>query len=164
MSDPDFSTFEVWRRGRQFEDFEVGQTFEHHWGRTITAGDATLFSSTALRYSPLYVNAEYARSEGHDDLVVDPLLVLATVIGLSVEDLSEIGGPFLGVNDVQFEVPVYPGDTVTCRSEVKDTRESESRPDTGIVTWAPEAVNQRGDVVLRYQRTNLVAKRRGGRS
>ena len=163
MSDPDFSTFEVWRRGRQFEDFEVGQTFDHHWGRTITAGDATLFSSAALRYSPLYVNAEYAKAEGHDDLVVDPLLVLATVIGLSVEDLSEIGGPFLGVNDVQFEAPMYPGDTVTCRSEVKDKRESESRPDTGIVTWATEAVNQKGEVVLRYQRTNLVAKRRGGR-
>ncbi len=162
MSDPDFSTFETWRRGRQFEDFTVGQRFDHHWGRTITAGDATLFSSLALRYSPLYVNAEYAKEEGHPDLVVDPMLVLATVIGLSVEDLSEIGGPFLGVNDVEFDAPVYPGDTITCRSEVVDTRESESRPSTGIVTWRTVAHNQHGEVVVQYQRTNLVAKRRGG--
>jgi acyl dehydratase len=160
MSDPDFSEFKLWRRGNQYEDFEVGQTFDHHWGRTMTAGDATLFAATALRYCPLYVNAEYAKEAGHKDLVVDPLLVLATVIGLSVEDLSEAGGPFLGVNDVTFETPVYPGDTVTCSSEVISTRESDSRPDTGIVSWRTTARNQDGEVVVTYERTNLVAKKR----
>ena len=101
----------------------------------------------------------YAKEQGHDDLVVDPLLVLATVIGLSVEDLSEAGGPFLGVNDVNFEAPVYPNDTVTCSSEVLDKRESKSRTDSGIVTWRTTAVNQKGDVVVTYQRTNLITKR-----
>ena len=81
-----------------------------------------------MRYCPLYVNAEYAKGAGHDDLVVDPLLVLSTVIGLSVEDLSEAGGPFLGVNDVEFGTPVHPGDTITAESIVIDRRESESRP------------------------------------
>jgi|TARA_B110000977_G_scaffold47974_1_gene65194 acyl dehydratase len=159
MSEPDFSTFPLWERGNQFEDFEVDQVFEHHWGRTLTAGDAMLFSSIALRYCPLYVNAEYAKSEGHRDMVVDPMLVLATVIGLSVEDLSEVGGPFLGVNGVEFGAYVYPNDTITCVSEVIDKRESASRPDTGIVTWSTSAKNQSGDVVVKYQRTNLVAKR-----
>ncbi|MBT5701600.1 MAG: MaoC family dehydratase [Gammaproteobacteria bacterium] len=159
MSEPDFSTFPLWERGNQFEDFEVDQVFEHHWGRTLTAGDAMLFSSIALRYCPLYVNAEYAKSEGHRDRVVDPMLVLATVIGLSVEDLSEVGGPFLGVNEVEFGAYVYPNDTITCVSEVIDKRESASRPDTGIVTWGTCAKNQSGDVVVKYQRTNFVAKR-----
>jgi len=158
MAAPDFSEFQTWRRGRRFEDFRDGQRFQHHWGRTIHAAEASLFSSVALRYCPLYTNAEYAKEAGHPDMVVDPLLLLATVIGLSVEDLSEIGGPFLGVNEVEFVAPFYPGDTVTCASEVVDRRESASRPDTGIVTWATEARNQRGEVVLRYQRTNLVAK------
>lgn len=161
MSEPDFSTFKTWRRGNQFEDFLVGQVFEHHWGRTLTAGDATLFSSIALRYCPLYVNAEYAKSEGHKDLVVDPMLVLATAIGLSVEDLSEAGGPFLGVNEVEFGAPFYPGDTLTCSSEVVDTRESTSRPQNGIVTWRTLGTKQTGEMVVRYTRTNLVAKRRG---
>ena len=161
MSEPDFSTFETWHRGHRFEDFEVGQVFEHHWGRTITAGDATLFSSIALRYCPLYVNAEYARAEGHEDLVVDPMLVLATAIGLSVEDLSEAGGPFLGVNEVEFGEPFYPGDTLTCSSEVIDIRESASRPENGIVTWRTLGTKQTGEMVVRYTRTNLVAKRRG---
>ena len=160
MTDPAFNEFPVWRRGHQFEDFTLGQTFTHHWGRTLTAGDATLFSAVALRYCPLYVNAEYAKSEGHSDLVVDPLLVLATVIGMSVEDLSEAGGPFLGVNEVNFGEPVHPGDTITASSEVIDMRESGSRPDMGIVSWRTVGTNQRGDVVVEYQRTNLVAKRR----
>ena len=160
MSDPDFSTFKPWRRGNQFEDFDVGQTFDHHWGRTLSAGEASLFSSVALRYCPLYLNAEYAKSEGHEDMVVDPLLVLATAIGLSVEDLSEAGGPFLGVNQVEFEAPFYPGDTLTCASEVIDKRESESRSKTGIVTWRTTGRKQDGQVVVRYTRTNLVAKKR----
>ena len=161
MSDPDFSEFKLWKRGNQFEHFELGQVFQHHWGRTINAGDASLFSSVALRYCPLYVNAAYAIEQGHQDVVVDPLLVLATVIGMSVEDLSEGGGPFLGVNNVEFGAAVYPNDSVTCRSEVIDIRESASRPDSGIVTWRTDAVNQNGVLVVSYQRTNLVAKSRG---
>lgn len=160
MEDPQFASFCLWKRGRQFEDFEPGQRFFHHWGRTLTAGDATLFASVALRYCPLYVNAEYARSAGHQDLVVDPLLVLSTVIGLSVEDLSEAGGPFLGVNNVRFAAPVYPGDTITAESRVIDIRESESRPDVGIVSWHTVGTNQRGETVVEYDRTNLVARRR----
>ena len=78
--------------------FEEGQIFEHHWGRTLNVGDASLFSTVALRFTPLYWNAEYARAHGHPGVVVDPLLVLCTVVGLSVEDLSEAGGPFLGVS------------------------------------------------------------------
>jgi itaconyl-CoA hydratase len=159
MDAPDFSEFQLWPHGHKYEDFDVNATFDHHWGRTINAGDASLFSSVALRYCPLYVNAEYARAEGHKDVVVDPMLVLATVIGLSVEDLSEAGGPFLGVNNVVFHEPVYPGDTITASSVVLEKRASGSRPDSGIVTWRTTAKNQRADVVVQYERTNLVARR-----
>ena len=159
MSDPDFSQFPTWRRGNLFEDFTVGQTFSHHWGRTLTAGDATLFASVALRHCPLYVNAEYAKEAGHKDLVVDPLLVLSTVIGLSVEDLSEAGGPFLGVDRVSFATPVHPGDTLTATSTVLAKRESASRRQSGVVSWRTQGFNQHGEVVVAYERTNLVAKR-----
>jgi acyl dehydratase len=78
-----------------------------------------------------------------------------------VEDLSEIGGLFLGVEDLTFHQPVYPGDTLTARSTVTDTRTSESRPQSGIVTWHTEGFNQRGERVIDFKRTNFVAKRRG---
>ena len=92
-------------------------------------------------------------------VLIDPLLVLCTVVGLSVEDLSEAGGPFLGVEGVEFHRPFYPGDTLTARSTVVSKRDSESRPTFGIVTWETEGRNQRGEIVLNYRRTNLVAKK-----
>lgn len=158
--DPDLSTFPLERKGHVLDEFAEGQVFEHHWGRTFTEGDATLFSTIALRFTPIYFNAEHARAEGHPGIVVDPLLVLCTAVGLSVEDLSEAGGPFLGVEDVEFHRPVYPGDTLSARSTVVSKRESDSRPDYGIVTWRTEGRNQHGETVITYRRTNLVAKRR----
>jgi len=160
MDPPDFSAFPLCPKGHAFEDFELGQVFEHHWGRTLTVSDTTLFATLALRFTPLYFNAEYARAHGHEDVVVDPLLALCTVVGLSVEDLSEAGGPFLGVNKVEFHQPVYPGETLVARSTVVATRESEKRPQFGIVTWRTEGHNQSEELVLSYERTNLVAKRR----
>jgi itaconyl-CoA hydratase len=161
MADPDFGEFPLVPKGHAFEDFQPGRVFAHHWGRTLGAGDNSLFTTATLAFTPLYFNAEYARAHGHPDVVVHPLLVLCTAVGLSVEDLSEAGGPFLGVDAVRFERPVHPGDTITVRSVVVAARDSESRPHFGIVTWRTEAQTQPGDIVVRNERTNLVAKRGG---
>ena len=161
MTTFDPAAFPLRARGRTFEDFAVGQSFEHHWGRTITEGDNALFTAATLAYNPLYFNAEYARACGHPDVVVCPMLVFATVFGLSVEDLSEGGGLFLGVEALAFAEPVHPGDTLTARSAVVEVRNSASRPGTGIVTWRTEGRNQRDAVVIDYRRTNLVGRRGG---
>jgi acyl dehydratase len=149
-----------WRKGHRYEEFQVGQEFVHHWGRTINEGDNSLFSTLTLSYNPHYFNAEFARAHGHPGVVVNPMLVFLTVFGLSVEDLSEAGGLFLGVEDLTFARPVYPGDTLTARSTVVDKRESSSRPGSGIVTWHTRGYNQRGELVIDFQRTNFVAKAR----
>ena len=155
----DPAEFPLVHKGHLFEDFTEGQVFEHHWGRTITDGDNAVFSTATCNWNPMHLNAEYARSHGHPDVVVNPMLVLCTVLGLSVEDLSEAGGPFLGVDQCRFAAPVHPGDTLTARSLVVEKRESTSRPAFGIVTWRTEGYNQRGEVVVEYRRTNLVARR-----
>ncbi len=160
MTEVDLDSFPLMAKGHRFEDFEPGQVFRHHWGRTVTSGDNVVFSTATCNWNPLHLNVEYARSLGHPDVVVNPMLVLCTVVGLSVEDLSETGGPFLGMEDVVFHRPVYPGDTLTARSAVVSAVESASRPGDGIVTWQTEARNQHGDLVVSYRRTNLVAKRR----
>lgn len=162
MSDFDPASFALIRKGRAFDDFREGQRFDHHWGRTLTESDNAVFTTVTLAYNPLYFNAEYARGEGHPGVVVNPMLVLCTVVGLSVEDLSEAGGPFLGVDGLTFHAPVYPGDTLTASSTVISARASASRPGFGIVTWHTEGRNQRGELVVDYQRTNLVARARGG--
>jgi acyl dehydratase len=159
VTDFDAAQFRTVRKGNQYEDFAMGQTWDHHWGRTFTDGDNAVFSTATCNWNPMHLNAEYARAHGHPDVVVNPMLVLCTVVGLSVEDLSEGGGPFLGVEDCTFHRSVHPGDTVTARSTVLDRRDSGSRPDFGIVTWRTEAHNQRGELVVDYQRTNLVTKR-----
>lgn len=158
MSSLDLASFELLPKGRRYEDFHVGQTFEHHWGRTITEADNVLFSTATLAYNPLYLNADAARAAGHPGVVVNPMLVFTVVFGLSVEDLSEGGGPFLGVEALIFHRPVYVGDTLDARSEVVDMRESESRPNAGIVTWHTEGLRS-GVLVIDYRRSNLVWKR-----
>lgn len=159
MSEPfERSSFTRVIRSRGFEDFEVGQVFEHHWGRTLTTSDNISFSTGTCCWLPLYLNEPYARAHGHPDTVIHPMLVLCTVVGMSVEDLSEGGGAFLGLEDCEFHRPVYPGDTVTARSTVVSTRPSRSRPG-GIVSWHTESHDQHGELVVDFVRTNLVGPR-----
>jgi itaconyl-CoA hydratase len=152
------------RKGRFFEDFSIGDRFTHHWGRTLNAGDNSLFTSLTLNFNPLYFNAEYARAHGHPEEVVCPMLVFATVFGLSVEDLSESGGAFLGVDDLTFAKSVYPRDTLSAVSEVLDTRPSSSRPNVGVVSWRTEGFNQGGERVIDFVRSNLIIRRPSGES
>ena len=159
MTGFDPAAFPMARKGRQYQDFTVGQVLEHHWGRTITAGDNALFTTAMCNWNPMYVNAEFARAHGHADVVVNPMLVLCTVVGLSVEDLSEGGGAFLGVDACTFHRPVHPGDTITARSTVVDMRTSNSRPGSGIVTWHTKGFNQREELSIDFKRTNLVRLR-----
>ena len=147
-------------KGNRYEDFEPGRVFKHHWGRTINEGDNSLFSTLTLHFNPLYFNAEYAKAHGHPGVVVNPLLVFNTVLGLTVEDLSEGGGAFLGADALTYHAPVYPGDTLTARSTVIDSRESKTQPDRGIVTWHTEGYNQHGKLVVEYRRANLKIKRK----
>lgn len=162
MGDADFRSRAVLMpKGNRFEDMAPGRVFEHHWGRTLTEGDNAAFTTQTLSFCPLYFNAPYAQSMGHPGVQVNPLLVFNTVFGLSVEDLSEGGGPFLGVDDCQFIQPVYPGDTLTARSQVENAKASNSQPKFGIVTWHTEGFNQRGEAVIAFRRTNLVRRRAG---
>ncbi len=157
MSEEDFRQNAVLAaKGNRFEDFTEGQVFEHHWGRTITDGDNAWFSTQTLSFNPLYFNEPYAQSMGHAKMVVNPMLVFNTAFGMSVEDLSEGGGLFLGVDDCEFIEPVHVGDTLTSRSTVVSKRISKSNRSAGIVTWLTEGHNQHGDKVVAFRRTNFV--------
>jgi itaconyl-CoA hydratase len=149
----------LWPKGRLYEDFHLDQVFEHHWGRTVIEADTLLFTTLTLSFNPLYVNRAYARAHGHPDIVVNPQLVFNIVLGLSVEDCSEIGGPFLGVYDLTYDRPVYPGATITARSVTTDVRLSDSNPANGIVTWRTEGFDEDGRRLVGFRRSNLVRLR-----
>jgi acyl dehydratase len=147
---------ELAKKGNQFEDFIQGQEFQHHWGRTITDGDNTWFSTQTLSFNPLYFNEPYAQSQGHTKMVVNPMLVFNMTFGMSVEDLSEGGGLFLGVDDCEYLIDVHVGDTITAMSTVLEKRISKSNKTAGIVTWLTSGYNQKDEKVIEFKRTNFV--------
>ncbi|WP_296655077.1 MaoC family dehydratase [Paraburkholderia sp.] len=146
-------------RGNRYEDFEPGREFKHHWGRTVSESDNTLFSILTMHYNPQYTNVQAAKANGYPGIPVNPLLVFNTVFGLSVEDLSEGGGPFLGVDELKYLKPVYPGDTLYSESAVVDKRLPSNKPGFGITTWHTKGFNQDGELVIEFKRSNLVRTR-----
>ena len=163
MLDERLQSAPIRERGNFYEDFAPGRVFAHHWSRTIHPADNILFTTATLHHNPLYFSAEHAKADGHPGIVVNPMLAFAIVFGLSVEDLSERGGAFLGLDDLVFHAPIYPGDTLTARSTVVGRRESKSDPAFGIATWHTEGFNQHGVKVLEYRRSNLVSRRNPGK-
>ncbi|WP_173009885.1 MaoC family dehydratase [Mycolicibacterium sp. P9-64] len=144
------------KRGHYYEEFEPGRSFRHHWGRTMTDFDAVWFSNLTTQLNPLYFNAEYAKAMGHPGMVVHPLWVACTFMGLAVEDLTELGGPFLGVDDLKVHRETYAGDTIYSETEVLDRRPTKSRPGWGIVHWKCRAFNQHDELVMDCERRNFV--------
>jgi acyl dehydratase len=162
LTTPHPSRWPLLHRGSVFEDHVVGRTFRHHWGRTVNQSDNVAFSTQMLAFNPSYFNRDHAQREGRPGEIVNPLLVFAIVFGLSVEDLSEGGGFFLGARSASFHRDVYPGETLYATSTVIEARESGSRPNAGIVTWHTTGHTATGETVIDFHRTNLVHKRGPG--
>jgi acyl dehydratase len=147
------------RFGRYFEDFAVGDTYEHRPGRTISEADNTWFTLLTMNQHPIHFDAEYAKhSEFGKPLVVSTLTV-SILVGMSVSDVSQKAIANLGWREIRLPKPVFAGDTLYAESTVLEKRESKSRPDQGIVTVKTVGKNQGGEVVCEFERTLLVMKR-----
>jgi itaconyl-CoA hydratase len=145
--------------GRFFEDFEVGATYRHEPGRTLSEADNTWFTLLTMNTHPIHFDAEYAkRSEFGKPLVVSTL-TLAVLVGLSVADTSRNAVANLGWKEIKLPKPVFAGDTLYAESTVLAKRESKSRPDQGIVTIRTLGRNQHREVVCEFERSVLVMKR-----
>ena len=153
-----------WREsfGRYFEEFEVGDVYEHRPGRTISDTDNTWFTLLTMNKHPLHFDAEYAAKSEFKRPLVNSCLTLSIVVGMSVSDVSYKAIGNLGWNDIKLTAPVFAGDTLYAESEVIAKRESQSRPTQGIVTVRTRGTNQDGKVVISYERTVLVPKRGHG--
>ena len=145
--------------GRYFEDFHVGDVYEHRPGKTVTEADNHFFTLLTMNTHPLHFDAEYAKhSEFGRNLVVSPY-TLALLIGMSVSDISQKAIANLGMDEVKFSGPVFVGDTIYGESEVTAKRESKSRPGQGIVTVKTIGKNQRDEVVCTFVRNVLIPAR-----
>jgi len=145
--------------GRVFEDFEVGDVYEHPLGRTITEADNIWFSCVTMNTNPIHVDGEYARNTEFGRRLVNSCFTLALATGQSVVDLTQNAVANLGWDEVRLPHPLFEGDTLYSRSEVLEIRPSASRPHAGIVRVKTTAVNQHSVPVIEFIRTFMVYRR-----
>ena len=144
--------------GRYFEDFEVGATYRHRPGRTLSEADNTWFTLLTMNRNPIHFDEEYAKSSEFGKPLVNSTLTLAIVVGMSVADVSQRAVANLGWTDIALPAPVFNGDTLYAESTVLHKRESKSRPTQGIVTVATRAWKQDGTTVMTFKRSVLMPK------
>jgi acyl dehydratase len=149
---------EGWK-GRFYEDFTVGDVYQHPLGRTVIATDNIWFTLLTQNTAPIHFDHHYAAQTEFGRPLVDSTFTLALVTGQSVTDISQNVLANLGWDEVRLPHPVFEGDTIYSQSEVLATRESQSRPNVGIVTVKTTGYNQEGQVVITFKRTIMVYKR-----
>ena len=145
--------------GRYYEDFQVGDIYEHRPGRTITQTDNTWFTLLTMNTHPMHFDEEYAKHSEFGRCIICSPLTVALMVGMSVTDVSQKAIANLGWSDIKLTYPLFANDTLYARSEVLDKRESSSRPNAGIVSVKTIGTQQEGKTVCTFMRTILVAKR-----
>ena len=145
--------------GYFFEDYAVGRRFRHATPRTLTAADQALYIALTGARQPVHCSAPLARAMGHRDTPLDDLLVFNVAFGKTVPDISYNAVANLGYADVRFTAPVYPGDTISCASEVIGTK-ANSKAKSGIVYVRSRAENQDGTEVMSWVRWVMVTARK----
>lgn len=145
--------------GLYFEQFTVGQVFEHPIRRTITEADNVFFSALTHNPAPLHLDIEYARQTEFGRPLVNSCLTLGFMVGISVGDTT-LGTTVanLGWDEVRFPKPLFHGDTIRIETEVLELRDSRSRPDNGIVVFSHRAYNQDDELVGVCKRSALMLR------
>jgi acyl dehydratase len=147
--------------GLYFEEFEVGQVFQHALRRTLTEADNLFFSALTHNPAALHLDEEYCREHSEfGTRVINSAFTLGLMVGISVGDTT-LGTTVanLGWDEVRFPRPLFPGDTVRVETEVLEMRESRSRPENGIVIFEHRAFNQKEELVAHCKRSALMLKK-----
>lgn len=146
--------------GLYFEQFSVGQVFDHPIRRTITEADNVLLTTMTHNPAALHLDAEYMKSTEYGQVLVNSCLTLSFMVGISVNDTTHgTTVANLGWDEVRFPKPLFHGDTIRISSEVLEMRDSKSRPDNGIVIFEHKAFNQHDELVGVCKRTALMLKK-----
>ncbi|MSR13559.1 MAG: MaoC family dehydratase [Gammaproteobacteria bacterium] len=147
--------------GLYFEEFNVGQKFDHPIHRTVSEMDNILFSGMTHNPARLHLDEEYCREHTEfGQRIMNSCFTLALMVGVSVYETTlgtTVGN--LGWDEVRFPKPVFHGDTLRFESEVLEVRESKSRPNNGIVIFAHRAYNQRNELVATCKRSGLMLRK-----
>ena len=146
--------------GLYFEDLPVGKVIKHQLGRTITEADNTFFSMLTMNHQPLHIDEHFASKSEFGKRIVNGIFTLGVVVGITVNDITT--GTIvanLGYENIKHPHPMFHGDTIYVETEVIAARESQSRPNTGVVTMKHTGRNQDGVLVIEVTRSALFFKR-----
>ncbi len=146
--------------GRYFDEWRVGDRVAHEIRRTVTETDNLLFSTMTHNPQPLHLDAEAAKASEFGRILVNGTFTFALMVGLSVGDTT-LGTLVanLGYDRLVMPAPVFIGDTLRAATEVVELKDSRSRSNAGIVTFAHELTNQRDETVCRCLRSALLLRR-----
>ncbi|MGN6058116.1 MAG: MaoC family dehydratase [Sphingomicrobium sp.] len=146
--------------GRYFDEWRVGDRVSHAITRTVTEADNVLITTLTHNPQPLHLDYEAAAKSEFKKPLVNSCFTFSLMVGVSVHDTT-LGTLVanLGYDALKFPSPVFAGDTLRSESECIAVRESKSRPNAGIVTWAHRSFNQRDELVCECTRTALLLKK-----
>jgi acyl dehydratase len=146
--------------GLYFEEFSIGQIFDHAIRRTITETDNVLLTTMTHNPAALHLDAEYMKTTEFGRPLINSCLTLSLMVGISVGDTTNrTAVANLGWDEVRFPKPLFCGDTIRVETEVLELRDSRSRPDNGIVVFAHRAFNQNEDLVGECKRSALMLRK-----
>lgn len=128
---------------KYYEDFEIGET---RWtGSLVVDREEVLDFGRRFDPQPFHVDEVAAAASHFRGLVASGWHTTAMTMRLMVEAMQELGGESLGspgVEEIRWQAPVRPGDTLRARLEVADLRVLGSRPDRGLVKLRVSLRNQ----------------------
>ncbi|MCY1045730.1 MaoC family dehydratase [Corallococcus sp. bb12-1] len=148
--------------GFAFEDFTVGDVFEHRPGRTVTEADNVLMNTLSLNPSPLHLDAAYCAHTPWERPLISSLVTFSVVCGMSVRSTSGRALANLGWDRIRLTHPVFAGDTLYAESRILARRLSAKREGEGIVTCETRGLKSTGEVFLTFERSFLVPTRERG--
>jgi 2-methylfumaryl-CoA hydratase len=147
--------------GRFFEDYALGDMITHAVPRTLKMGERALYHALYPARHAIQSSDEFAKSCGLPFSPLDEMIVFHTVFGKTVPDISVNAVANLGYAEGRWLAQVWPGDTLSARSEVIGLKQN-SNGTSGVVWVRTTGCNQHAEPVLDYVRWVMVRRRAPG--
>lgn len=150
-------------KNNYFEDFTVGDVYEHARGKTVEGLENVLITNLVLNTAQAHFNEHLAERLPQGHRITFGGVTAALVIGLAMQDTGENAVEEVGLDKVRFRVPVLHGDTLYAFTEVIAMEAAPADPrghrDVGLVHFRHWGVNQRDETVFEGERQTLIKKR-----
>ena len=144
---------------RYYEDFEPGQVLPLS-PREISKEEIIAYASV-YDAQPFHIDEEAAKKLMLGGLAASGWHTACVVMRMNydswLQDTASLGAP--GIDELRWVKPVRPGDRLSGRLEITETRTSKSRPEMGLVGMSCTVENQTGEVVLTQKHTQIIRRR-----